>query len=725
MSVYPPTPRVAYKTTATMHAFPAAAAPTPTRQPQTANPPSDASLVQGPNNSLIVTWTTPPVDSTHGAAIGFNLQFSPSGAGAWTIVSGVSSPYTLSGLAAGAAFDVQLQSTNAAGGSAWSSPITLTTAAAAPNTPSAASLAQGAGTTLTVSWAAPAADSTHNAATGFNLRYSPSGTGAWTIVTGATSPCNLTGLPPGMAIDVQLQSVNAAGTSAWSATSTLTTSAMGPFIPNTPGAASLAQGTGGALIVTWATPATDSTHSSATGFNLRSSPSGAGTWTTVSGVTSPYTLPGLAAGAAVDVQIQSSNSAGASVWSATSTLTTATAAPNAPGAASLTQGTGSNLTVTWAAPAADSTHDAATGFNLRSSPSGAGTWTTVSGITSPYTLSGLAAGAAIDVQIQGSNSAGSGAWSATSTLTTATAAPNTPGAASLTQGTGSDLTVTWTAPAVDSTHDAATGFNLRSSPSGAGTWTTVAGVTSPFDLSGLAAGAAIDVQIESVNLAGTSAWSATSTLTTAAGGPYAPNTPAIASVAPLPDGTNTKLTVTWPNPATDSTHNAATGFNLRYGPNGAGTWTTVSGVNSPYALTGLAGATAIDVEVQATNAAASPSAWSAVATGTTWGATVVPGNWVAAASQVHNASVAPNGGAQMNATAAPTAVTGAAFAWSASNSTVPTSGLVAAAADGPTNGWGQWFNAPATAGTFYLWMLAQGAGSTTIGALVTSAITVS
>ncbi len=78
----------------------------------------------------------------------------------------------------------------------------------------------------------------------------------------------------------------------------------------------------------------------------------------------------------------------------------------------------------------------------------------------------------------------------------------------------------------------------------------------------------------------------------------------------------------------------------------------------------------------------------------------------------------------MNATPAPTTVTGGAFAWSVSNSTVPTSGLIAAAADGQTHGWGQWFNAPATAGTFYLWMLAQGAGSATIGALVTSAITV-
>lgn len=303
--------------------------------------------------------------------------------------------------------------------------------------------------------------------------------------------------------------------------------------------------------------------------------------------------------------------------------------------------------------------------------------------------------------------------------------PNVPGAAALAQSTGSDLTVTWAAPAVDDTHDAASTFGLRSSPGGAAAWTTVSGVTSPYHLSGLAAGAAIDVQVQSSNATGVSAWSATSTLTTASAGPYAPNVPAIAGVAPPPDGTNTKLTVTWAAPAIDGTHDEATGFNVRSSPAGAGTWTTVAGVNSPYTLTGLSGAAAMDVEVQATNAAASPGAWSAASVGTTWGATVVPGGWVAAASQVHGTSVAPNGGAQLTAVAAPTAVTGAAFAWSASNSTVPTTGLIAAGGNGQTNGWGQWFNAPATAGTFYLWMLAQGSGGVTTGALVTSAITVS
>ena len=74
-------------------------------------------------------------------------------------------------------------------------------------------------------------------------------------------------------------------------------------------------------------------------------------------------------------------------------------------------------------------------------------------------------------------------------------------------------------------------------------------------------------------------------------------------------------------------------------------------------------------------------------------------------------------------TTAGTAVTGANFAWSASNTVIPTSGLITAPADNVANGYGQYFSAPATAGTYYLWLLAQGA-SGTIGALVSSAINV-
>jgi hypothetical protein len=610
-------------------------------------------------------------------------------------------------------------------GAPSASPPAAASATQIPNVTSAPSLAQGAAGALIVTWAAPAIDLTHGAATTFNLWWSPSGANNWTTVTGASSPYTLTGLATGVALDVQIQSANAAGNSAWSATTTITTSTV---VPNAPAAAILTQGPGStAVTVIWLNPATDSTHGPATGFNLRSSPSGAGTWTTLSNVASPRVISGLTAGAALDVQVQSTNAAGNSAWSTTSTITTATGGPNAPSAPTVVKGTGTNLTVTWIAPTIDSTHGAAATFNLRSSPSGAGTWTTVTGVTSPYTLSGLAANAAIDVQVQGANAAGTGVWSATTTLTTAVGAPNTPSAPSLVQGTGSNLTVTWATPATDSTHGAATSFNLRSSPSGANTWTIVSGVTSPYTLSSLVGTAAIDVQVESVNATGTSAWSATSTLTTGVAGTFAPNAPAITSVAPPPDGTASKLAITWTAPTTDSTHGAATAYNLRYSPSGAGTWTTVSGVSSPYTLTGLTGAAAIDVEVQATNAATSPSAWSSITTGTTWGVTVAPGSWVAAATQVHGTSVAPNGGLQLTATAAPTTVTGAVFAWSPSNTVIPTASFIAAsslAGAGQPNGWGVYCNAPAAAGTFYLWMLAQAAGSVTAGALVTSAITV-
>jgi hypothetical protein len=299
--------------------------------------------------------------------------------------------------------------------------------------------------------------------------------------------------------------------------------------------------------------------------------------------------------------------------------------------------------------------------------------------------------------------------------------PNMPDRLSLAQGSGSDPIVTWGPAAIDGMHGGATGFNLRSSPSGAGAWTLASGVTSPYDLSGLAAGAAIDVQVQSTNAAGTSPWSVAATLTT---GSYAPNPPLVTGVTPPPDGTASRLTVAWSAPATDSTHGAATRYNLRFSSSGAANWTTVPGARSPYTLAGLAGAMAIDVEVQPTNAAATPGAWSATATGTTWGATVTPGSWgQVASSQTQGGSLVPNGGVNVIASAAPNAVTGAAFAWSTSLTTVPTAGLILAGADGQANGWGQWFNAPSAPGTWYLWLLARGGGGT-IGALVTAAIAV-
>ncbi len=308
-------------------------------------------------------------------------------------------------------------------------------------------------------------------------------------------------------------------------------------------------------------------------------------------------------------------------------------------------------------------------------------------------------------------------------LQASTPLPYAPTGLTVVPGSGTTLSTSWAAPATDTAHGPATGYNIRVRPSVGGSWTTNALVSSPTTLSGLAAATGYNVQVQTIAAAGVSAWSAAVTATTAAAGPNAPGVPAISAAAAPPDGTATRLSVAWTAPSTDGSHDAATGYKLRYSVSGAGSWTTVSGASSPVVLIGLSGATAYDIQVQGTNAAASPGAWSASTTASTWGATVAPGNWVPATSQTHNAAVAPNGGAQLVAVAAPTAVTGGAFAWSSSNTTVPTTGTIAGGADGQTNGWGQWFNAPATAGTYYLWLLAQGSGGT-IGALATGPITV-
>src|SRR6185437_14083307 len=124
-----PTPPVPYRTSATMQRLapnPATTPPPPTSK--LANPPIAPLLAQGGGSDLTVTWTAPPVDSAHDAATGFNLRFSLSGAGVWMTVAGVTSPYALADLTAGAAYDVELQSANAAGTSLWSPASTHTTA---------------------------------------------------------------------------------------------------------------------------------------------------------------------------------------------------------------------------------------------------------------------------------------------------------------------------------------------------------------------------------------------------------------------------------------------------------------------------------------------------------------------------------------------------------------------------------------------------------------------
>ena len=185
------------------------------------------------------------------------------------------------------------------------------------------------------------------------------------------------------------------------------------------------------------------------------------------------------------------------------------------------------------------------------------------------------------------------------------------------------------------------------------------------------------------------------------------------------------LAVTWTAPATDSTHAAATGYNVQYQAVGAGSWTAgPSGSGTSATLTGLTAETSYNVQVQATNASAgSPSAWSASTTKSTYSRTVAWGISGAPGSSFTHGSGNINGvsNAGMNAVISPNPSSGVYFAATTSNTIVPTAAQgVSQSYYGTTYNWAGYYAVPATAGTYYFWAF-DSDGSC---ALVSAAITV-
>jgi hypothetical protein len=292
------------------------------------------------------------------------------------------------------------------------------------------------------------------------------------------------------------------------------------------------------------------------------------------------------------------------------------------------------------------------------------------------------------------------------------------------------VALSWTASATDGTHDAAATYQPQFALASGGGWSSfgapIAGTS--VSVTGLAHATAYNFQVIATNTGGT-ATSGTASLTT----DYAaPNAPAISAVAPVSDGTTSKLTVTWAASTTDGTHDAATGYNLRYGVHPASSWTTVSGVVSGAVVTGLTAGTSYDVQVQGTNASTgSPGAWSASTTASTYATAMA---WVQTGPNPWTHSL---GGQAVNVTTTPNPGTGSTggvnFTWSTSatvNNDCASSldresrGSGSASGDNgypvASNKWGCYMTSPATTGTYYIWAFTN-VGD---GALVSVAVSV-
>ena len=415
-----------------------------------------------------------------------------------------------------------------------------------------------------------------------------------------------------------------------------------------------------------------------------------------------YVTPALQQGLVADSDIYNAVSevlpANTIAWTAIAESSPFTEPPGAVTGLATGSVTQTSVALTWMAPAAGGD---VTAYDVLYRVTGSGAFSILgSTAATSDTPASLYPNTSYDFAVYARNSAGPGALSNVVMVQTVGAVPNTPGNFAAVAGTPaySSVALSWAASAPDSTHGPAASYTVSYSVNNTGAWTVFqSGITGlPATVTGLAHDTLYGFKVDAVNSDGANVAGATATLTT----DYAPpNVPTGLAVAPVYDGTTSKLAATWTASATDASHDAATAYDLQWSPHGASTWTLVSGVASPATITGLAAGSSYDVQARARNGSTtSPSAWS--------GAVAAATNGTALAFELGTppSTCAPSYGPGVTVNAGPTPAS-LNTAWSASNTVVPTTGLNAATAFsyGGSTYWGSYPESPATAGTYYVW----------------------
>jgi len=536
---------------------------------------------------ITMSWTT-PADDGGSAVTGYTVQYATNAGGPWTTHSTTSATTrTITGLTNGTEYFVRVRANNAAGSSAYATasatPITT------PNTPTELNLTGGV-EQITVAFTAPT-DNGGSAITGYTVEYATNDTGPWTThSTNLTLTRTITGLDAGTTYFVRVRANNAAGSSAYTATSNTDTFAA----PTAPLGLTATAGDE-QIALTWNAP-TDNGGSAITGYTVQYTTNASGPWTTHStSLTTSRTITGLDNGTEYFVRVSAINAAGSSAYSTPVSATPITV-PSAPALQPTTAGVG-EVSMTWTAPT-DNGGSAITGYTVQYTTNASGPWTTHStSLTTSRTITGLTNGTQYYVRVRANNAAGSSAW-ANSTATPIT----TPGVPTNTTADAGDeqIAMSWTAPA-DNGGSAITGYTVQYATSAGGPWTTHStSLTTSRTITGLTNGTEYFVRVSANNAAGSSAYTTPANAT-----PITVPTAVTGFTAAAGD---TEIDVTWTSPADDGGA-AITGYTLQYATNASGPWTShTSGLSTTRTITGLSNTVEYFLRVRANNAAGT-STW--------------------------------------------------------------------------------------------------------------------
>ncbi len=195
--------------------------------------------------------------------------------------------------------------------------------------------------------------------------------------------------------------------------------------------------------------------------------------------------------------------------------------PGTPVGLAVASVTGSTAALSWSASTAGGL--AASYLVEVAVDDGTGTWASAGTTTSAgYTVTGLAGLTVYDFRVTATNSAGRSDPAGPVTGMTAANAPNAVTGLAAGTVTANSVPLSWTAPAIEGSHNAATGYAVQYRINGSAVWVTVAsGVSGTgYTVAGLIAGLTYQFNVVASNAGGSSPGAAVTVATGAAGGRF-------------------------------------------------------------------------------------------------------------------------------------------------------------------------------------------------------------
>lgn len=502
------------------------------------------SAVPASSTSVDVTWP-----AAAGAAT-YDVRYGTSAGVYLTTVTGVTSPYTLTGLTANTTYYLAVRANNAvgAGTSLTTTEVSFKTATAAPTALVASSSASA---TTSLSWTAAAGATNYRVYRGTTSgTYSQIATG----VTGTTyTDTTVTDGTTYFYVVRAFNGTESPNSNESSARSIANFSISGTTAP-----------TSTTIQVTWGAA------TGAAAYDVKYGTT-AGTYTTtVSGVTSPYTITGLASGTTYYIIVASRNAIGGAASNQTAEVSQIT--PLGPPTGLAAVASPSSVALSWTAAGGASSYKV-----YRGTTSGSYTLLASNVATTTYTDSTASNGTTYYYAVTAFNGADSAYSNEVSVQPIAT-----PVISSVTSPTAASLTVTWAAATGAATYDVRYGTATGSYT------TTVTNQTSPYTITGLTANTTYYIVVRANNAVGagttiTSAESSKKTMTTAPVG-------LVASATPGTVGLNWTATT------------GATSYNVYRGTTSGSLTLLTSGVSSnAYADTTVANGTTYFYAVSADN----------------------------------------------------------------------------------------------------------------------------